>query len=79
MSENHDDKDSGEGAQPPNKDTRVAKRRPFNARLFAEDLATVLVVAGREAPENRWRTLELGLITIVNSHSLLKYSARKNG
>lgn len=67
-----------EGGDPPNNESPPArKRRPFNARLFAEDLATIIIVAGREAPENRWSTLEAGLHQIINSHSLLKYSARK--
>lgn len=64
---------SREGGDPPN--TRVEPRRkprPFNARLFAEDLATVLVVAGREAPENRWTTLEVGLRQMVAKHGLLR-------
>jgi len=57
-----------EGGYPPNNAKPVAKRRPFNARLFAEDLITVLVVAGREAPENRWATLEVGVRQVTRNH-----------
>jgi len=33
-----------------------------------EDLITVLIVAGREVPENRWGTLEVGLRQVTRNH-----------
>lgn len=59
---------SREGGDPPNTQAKVAKRRPFNSVLFAEDLLTVFFVAAREVPENRWPTLEVGLRQVARNH-----------
>lgn len=68
--------DSREGGDPPN-NSNGPRRKPRAASLsaaqreIAEDLATIIIVAAREAPENRWGTLEVGLRQFITKWRLL--------
>jgi len=71
---------SREGGDPPNNSSRRrlkgARRVSPSTAVALEDLATIIIVAAREVPENRWPTLEVGIRQFIQKHSLLRGAYR---